>query len=202
MSARMQTAGAPAPGSLQLRVWRAPPTPEERPGGTDICVSIDAETRGMHVQQSDDAGPIVIVGSSGDAAVRGMRRSDILIGVHHIPLPAQATLQHVQQLMESLPRPLSLNLYRPSAYDKGELFEGDEAKLDHPLPMVAKVWVPNPQPEGAAQVPGAEWEEGQYRSVGAASFFTKVVRAHKGFVLTELHHKEDPDSTRLERLVL
>lgn len=38
--------------------------------GVDVCVSIDAETRGMHVQQPDPNGPIVIVGATGDAAVR------------------------------------------------------------------------------------------------------------------------------------
>ncbi len=56
----------------------------------------------------------MIVSASGDAAVRGMRRGDLLVGVQHTPLPEGATLAHVQELMEELPRPLALNLYRPT----------------------------------------------------------------------------------------
>jgi hypothetical protein len=29
-----------------------------------------------------------------------------------------------------------------------------------------------------------------------------VVRAHKGYILTELHHAEDADAARVERLAL
>ena len=65
----------------------------------------------------DQTGPIVIVSASGDAAVRGMRRGDMLVGVQHTPLPAGATLSHVQELMETFPRPLALNLYRPSPWE-------------------------------------------------------------------------------------
>jgi len=197
--------------------------------GTDICVSIDAETRGMHVQQANDDGPIVVVGATGDAAIRGMRRGDVLVGVHHIPFPPRATLQHVQQLMESLPRPLSLNLYRPSPFDRPAPVQGDSA---FPLPLQARLWVPpghgtrRSRDEVSADVNENNADE-NYRglpppvvlssgssSSGALlpakgrvagsgeSFFTQVVRAHKGYVLTELHHKEDPDSARLDALVL
>ena len=196
--------------------------------GTDICVSIDAETRGMHVQQTNDEGPIVVVGATGDAAIRGMRRGDVLVGVHHIPFPPRATLQHVQQLMESLPRPLSLNLYRPSPFDRPAPVQGDSS---FPLPLQAKLWVqPGPLPERSDEANDDHDTDEYYRGVSppvvssnnnnnnssssillpakartaglGESFFIQVVRAHKGYVLTELHHKEDPDSARLDALVL
>lgn len=75
--------------SYSLRLWRIRSNAE----GREVCVSIDAETRGMHVQQVDEGGAIVIVEATGGAAACGMQRGDILIGVHHIPLPA-GVLQH------------------------------------------------------------------------------------------------------------
>ena len=65
-------------------------------------------------------GPITIISAVGDAAVRGMRCGDVLVGVQHSPLPMAATLAHVQELMEAIPRPLALNLYRPSTWEAHE----------------------------------------------------------------------------------
>jgi hypothetical protein len=184
--------------------------------GTDVCVSIDAETRGMHVQQANDDGPIVIVGATGDAALRGMRRGDVLVGVHHIPLPPHATLQHVQALMESLPRPLSLNLYRASPFDRPAPAE-EELPETFPLPLQAKLWTVSA--DGNSEdadddddenfrgypllVTSSALVSSKGRVAGAGgSFFVQIARAHKGYMLMELHHKEDPDSARLEALVL
>jgi hypothetical protein len=175
---------------LALKVWRLRPTVGGTAGGQDLCVAIDTETRGMHVQQAGaQGGYIVIVGATGDAAVRGMRRGDILTGVHHIPLPEQTTLQHVQQLMESLPRPLSLNLFRSSPYEPpvpvagGGASGGASPAESHPLPKPA-----DPLPRGPTD--------------DYAAFHLSVVRSHKGYLLTELHHKEDPEATRLEVLLV
>lgn len=93
---------------LSLKIWRV-----RNDKGSEVCVSIDADTRGMHVQQVEE-GPILIVEATGGAASRGMKKGDILIGVHHIPLPTETNLDHVQKLMESLPRPMNLNLWRPT----------------------------------------------------------------------------------------
>lgn len=212
--------------TLELKLWRAAARPGDLGGGgsggsgaartatgSDVCVTIDAETRGMHVQQTNPAGPIVIVGATGDAAVRGMRRGDLLTGVHHIPLPARATLQHVQQLMESLPRPLALNLYRPSPYDSA-IYDGPSpADGPHPLPLPCAVWRPKArteQPSSLANGGGGDGDDDEAGEAGDGddeeksyqSFFRSVVRNHKGYLLTELHHKDDPESTRLEPLLM
>jgi len=248
----------------------------------DLCVSIDAETRGMHVQQAGgDSGPIVVLSASGDAAVRGMRSGDILTGVHHTPLPANATLQHVQQLMEALPRPLNLNLFRPSPYDANPLAvpvalpsfpsplplpsssssfsssdsdsadavarknngvvleyspNGGSSEKDHPLPLPVRMWGAVPLPEkalaalggggvvkkgpsaaaagdddggvggdtGSSPGPAAGGggqpldDDALYR--GEGGFFAAIVKDHKEYLMAELHHKEDPEPTRLEEL--
>ncbi len=157
-----------------------------------------------------------------------MRRGDVLIGVHHTPLPLHATLAHVQSLMESLPRPLSLNLFRPSPYGESFVDSSDLPTL-HPLPHPAKPLGrsrPHPTPsaavvmsrslglgfltgstdldgtpegsmEGSFEALTDDGAEGDY-----GAFFAAIIADHKGYLLTELHHKDDPEATRLELLVM
>ena len=99
---------------VTLRLWRLLDS-HDSSEGQDTCVYIESDTRGMHVQQRGPGSGIRVVQATGAATKAGMRAGDVLIGVHHIPLPASATLANVQHLLESLPRPVALNLSRPSS---------------------------------------------------------------------------------------
>ena len=99
---------------MTLRLWRLLDS-HESSDAQDTCVYIESDTRGMHVQQQRPGSGIKIIHATGAATTAGMRAGDVLVGVHHIPLPASATLANVQHLLESLPRPVALNLSRPSS---------------------------------------------------------------------------------------
>jgi hypothetical protein len=144
--------------------------------------------------------------------------------VHHIPLPQNATLAHVQGLMESLPRPLTLNLFRPSPYDYNNYFYQLEdnnnyfnvmAKSDEHADDVLFKSVPVFSSPGVFRYKGGgstdvndpvnsadnnnnnnrdKLDEMNYRQ----RFFPSVIKAHKSYMLSEMHQREDPDTNRME----
>lgn len=118
--------------TVTLRLWRLLDSHDSLEG-QDTCVYIEADTRGMHVQQRGPGSGIRVVQATGAATVAGMRAGDVLVGVHHIPLPASATLANVQHLLESLPRPVALNLSRPSSVAARAFAENEGADTIEPV---------------------------------------------------------------------